>query len=202
MTLVSMAALVAGARAGQVVSFPTDTVPALAVVSDRASAIYQLKDRPSRKPLILMAARLADFASFIDPRLDPKAQASFQQLATLYLPGALTIILPASELGRSLNVNMQTIGMRIPDQPTAIAILQQTGPLLTTSANRSGEAPIDTTAAIAAQFPTVLALGDVPGSYNPYLAIGSGQPSTVIEWTNSGWLVRRQGQVDIADIAS
>jgi L-threonylcarbamoyladenylate synthase len=201
MTLVPMAALVAGARAGRVVSFPTDTVPALAVAGDRASAVYKLKDRPSHKPLILMAARLVDFLSFIATDLDPQSIARFNQIAEIHWPGALTIILPASGLGRSLNgnlnPNMQTIGMRIPNDPIAIAILQQTGPLLTTSANRSGEAPIDTTAAIDAQFPTVLALGDVPGVYSPDLVTGSGQPSTVIEWTNSGWLLRRQGQVEI-----
>ncbi|AFY69931.1 SUA5/yciO/yrdC domain protein [Thalassoporum mexicanum PCC 7367] len=197
MALVSMAALVTGARSGQVVSFPTDTVPALAAIGDRASSIYKLKDRPSHKPLILMAAQLTDFLSFIDPALEPQTIDKFAQLAEKHWPGALTIILPASELGRSLNVNMTTIGMRIPADPVAIAILQQTGPLLTTSANLSGAAPIDTTAAIAAQFPTVLALGEIPDTYDPNIVTGSGQPSTVIEWSNSGWLVRRQGQIAI-----
>ena len=43
MALVSLAALVAGARSGKLVSFPTDTVPALAVRPDRSADIFTLK---------------------------------------------------------------------------------------------------------------------------------------------------------------
>jgi L-threonylcarbamoyladenylate synthase len=167
------------------------------VAGNRARAIYEIKDRPSHKPLILMAAKITDFASFIAPELDSRAIASFNQLAQTHWPGGLTMILPASKLGCRLNPNMQTLGMRIPNHGVAIAILQQTGPLLTTSANRSGAAPLDTTAAIAEQFPSVWALGEIPGQYHPDIVTGSGQPSTVIEWTNSGWLVRRQGQIEV-----
>ncbi|MEB3161322.1 MAG: Sua5/YciO/YrdC/YwlC family protein, partial [Synechocystis sp.] len=56
MVLVSQADLIQGAIAGQVVSFPTDTVPALAVRPDQSGLIYQLKQRDLNKPLILMAA--------------------------------------------------------------------------------------------------------------------------------------------------
>ena len=54
--LVSQNELIQKAIAGAVVSFPTDTVPALAVKPDNAALLYQVKQRPETKPLILMGA--------------------------------------------------------------------------------------------------------------------------------------------------
>lgn len=57
MAQVSMAALVAAVRAGNwLISFPTDTVPALASRCDRGELIYAAKERQPSKPLILMGA--------------------------------------------------------------------------------------------------------------------------------------------------
>ena len=47
-----MTDLIAGAIAGKVVSFPTDTVPALAVKPEFAQLLFQIKNRPPTKPLI------------------------------------------------------------------------------------------------------------------------------------------------------
>ena len=66
MALVSLVALVAGARSGKLVSFPTDTVPALAVRPDRRGDILMLRERSPDKPLILMAASWQEFLPFID----------------------------------------------------------------------------------------------------------------------------------------
>ncbi|MGK7958032.1 MAG: Sua5/YciO/YrdC/YwlC family protein, partial [Crocosphaera sp.] len=51
---VSQQQLITGAKQGKVVSFPTDTVPALAALPDSASLIFATKKRPPDKPLILM----------------------------------------------------------------------------------------------------------------------------------------------------
>jgi len=56
MPQVSSDALVAGALAGSLVSFPTDTVPALAAKPEQADLIFAAKQRGQDKPLILMGA--------------------------------------------------------------------------------------------------------------------------------------------------
>jgi L-threonylcarbamoyladenylate synthase len=56
MPQVSPDALVAGALAGSLVSFPTDTVSALAAKPEQADLIFAAKQRGQDKPLILMVA--------------------------------------------------------------------------------------------------------------------------------------------------
>ena len=192
MGLVSLAALITGARSGKLVSFPTDTVPALAVRPDRRSDIFMLKQRSPDKPLILMAASWQELLPFID--IENKALATWQQVAQKYFPGAVTLVLPASDRGCMLNQGFRTLGIRIPDSKIAIAVLQQTGAMLTTSANQSNQPPLRKMLEIAENFPSVLALGD---GISISQQSGSGLPSTVIEWTANDWLVRRQGAVQV-----
>ncbi|MEI6429355.1 MAG: L-threonylcarbamoyladenylate synthase [Pseudanabaena sp. ELA607] len=187
-----MTALVAGARAGRLVSFPTDTVPALAVRPDQGNAIYAIKQRAADKPLILMAATLDHLWAYID-RQNPHF-AHWVATAQINFPGAITLVLPANELGRSLNHGIDTLGVRIPDHPIAQCILQQTGPLLTTSVNHSGLPPLREMISIATEFPAVLTWGD---GIDIYAATGSGQPSTVVAWRNQNWQVCRQGTLHL-----
>ncbi|MGA7932006.1 MAG: L-threonylcarbamoyladenylate synthase [Kovacikia sp.] len=205
MPQVSFKEYVAQARSGaSVVSFPTDTVPALAVHPDRADLIYQLKQRSLDKPLILMAARISDLWSYVNG--SPLEYQIWQQVAERYLPGALTLVLPASDrVPPTMNPKDSTsIGVRVPDHAIARAILTQTGPLATTSANRSGQPPLLTTAEIEHQFPQVLTLAPAEGlalspQFQPATAtaIASGVPSTVAKWTGAGWEILRQGAVFI-----
>jgi L-threonylcarbamoyladenylate synthase len=192
MALVAIASVVAGARAGRVISFPTDTVPALAVIPEHREEIFQLKQRSPDKPLILMGASLENLWDFVDVN-DP-AFPIWQELAQSKLPGALTLVLPQNPNLPLLNEGFNNIGIRIPDHKRAIAVLRQTSPLLTTSANFSGQSPLMTMAAISLQFPQVLALEQSTQIMDQVI---TGQPSTVIEWTKTGWVVKRQGLVKI-----
>jgi L-threonylcarbamoyladenylate synthase len=189
--LVSLAALVAGARSGKLVSFPTDTVPALAVRPDRSADIFTLKQRSPDKPLILMAASWQEFLPFLDT--SHPALETWEQVAHKYFAGAVTLVLPASDRGCKLNQGFKTLGVRIPDSKMAIAILQQTGAMLTTSANKSNQPPYRRMLEIHEAFPSVITLGD---GIDITEQLGSGLPSTVVEWTMEGWLVRRQGAVN------
>jgi len=186
--LVSLPSLILAARGGNVVSFPTDTVPALAVQPEYGTKIYDCKKRPPDKPLILMAADLEAFLPWIAPGLT----IPWVDLVHEHWPGALTIVLPASErVTTAINPqNTGTIGLRIPDHPIALSVLQQTGVLATTSANYSGADPLLTGEAINATFPEVYVLN---GVYQ-----GSGQPSTVITWQDGNWHILRQGTVQLS----
>lgn len=188
-----MAALIAGVRSGCVVSFPTDTVPALAVLPDRAELIFTAKQRSSDKPLILMGATSADLWPFVAGRTDEWQ--IWQQVASLHWPGAITLVLPASKrVPKVMNpAEPSTIGLRVPKSSLAQHILSQTGPLATTSANLSGQMPLRTMAEITAQFPDVLTL-----IATELAAVNSvGVPSTVAKWTGSDWEILRQGVVNI-----
>ncbi|MFZ4729570.1 MAG: L-threonylcarbamoyladenylate synthase [Pseudanabaena sp.] len=180
----------ASARSGKLVSFPTDTVPALAVRPDRSADIFTLKQRSPDKPLILMAASWEEFLPFLD--IAHPDLATWQQIAQKYFAGAVTLVLPASDRGCLLNQGFTTLGVRIPDSKIAIAILQQTGAMLTTSANKSNEPPLRKMIEINDAFPSVMTLGE---AIDINERSGSGLPSTVVEWTKTGWVVRRQGAV-------
>ena len=190
MALVSLADLIKGAKDGKLVSFPTDTVPALAVRPDCSADIFTLKQRSLDKPLILMTASWQDLLPYIN--IDNPALKTWQQAAHTYLPGAVTLVLPASDRGCKLNQGISTLGVRIPNGKMAIAILQQTGAMLTTSANKSSSPPLRKMIEIAENFPRVLTLGN---EIDINKLSGSGLPSTVVEWTMDGWIVRRQGSV-------
>lgn len=195
MTQVSLEALVVGARAGKLVSFPTDTVPALAALPEQGGLIFAAKQRSHEKPLILMAASAAELWSFvIGSDLEYEV---WHQVAEKYWPGALTLVLPASpqvpKVVLSTN-DATTIGIRVPNHAIARTILQQTGPLATTSTNLSGQSPLLTLAEIEAQFPNVLTLGVTEGLDE---VSGMGVPSTVAKWTQKNWQILRQGVIEL-----
>ena len=181
--------LIATVQAGGVISFPTDTVPALATKPSQAGLIYELKQRSWAKPLILMAAQSSDLWDFVQG--NSTELAIWQQLAAQYWPGALTLVLPASDL---LPIAMnptgeKTIGVRVPAHHVAQEILRQTGPLATTSANLTGQPALLTMAEIDRQFPTVQTL------MMDFELPLTGVPSTVIQWTSAGWQVLRLGSI-------
>jgi L-threonylcarbamoyladenylate synthase len=188
---VSLENLIIAARTGHLVSFPTDTVPALATLPADAGLIFQAKQRSQDKPLILMVGEVADLWQFTcgsDREIE-----IWKAVADRYLPGALTLVLPASNLIPAvMNPRRdRTIGLRVPDDDIARSILCETGALATTSANLSGEPPLLTMTEISNNFPQVFTLdADVDTST-------LGQPSTVIAWDNFGWKLIREGAIKL-----
>ena len=107
--------LINAAKSGSVVSFPTDTVPALAVDPQKTEAIYHLKQRSLDKPLILMGASPDDLWDYVEGTADE--QAIWQEMANQHWPGALTLVLPASaKVPPGMNPSGSgTLGIRVPD---------------------------------------------------------------------------------------
>lgn len=193
MVRVSQADLIAGAIAGKVVSFPTDTVPALAVRPEGSALIFATKQRSRDKPLILMGASWANLRPYAVGK--PEEFELWERVVQQFWPGALTLVLPASPLvPPQMNpLEPTTIGVRVPDLAIARQILTATGPLATTSANRSGEPPLETMAEIDAAFGQVLTL-DRP-EFAATAPLGNGLPSTVVKWTGNRWEILRQGSI-------
>jgi tRNA threonylcarbamoyl adenosine modification protein (Sua5/YciO/YrdC/YwlC family) len=115
---------------GRLVAFPTDTVYGVGGAFDRKelqSTLERLKGRPEGKPIPVLVADASQVtaAGYV---LGERGE----RLAARWWPGPLTLVLPASGDGVSL-------GFRVPDHDVALSLIKLAGPLLTTSANRSGE---------------------------------------------------------------
>ena len=141
-------------------SFPTDTVPALATVPASAALIYQTKGRSLEKPLILMAGEVDDLWAYLAG--SEAERESWRLMMGRYFPGAVTLVLPSSDrVSAQMNpLTPGTIGVRVPNYEPARSILRETGPLATTSVNRSGEPALLKLSEIRQQFPAVLTLSD------------------------------------------
>lgn len=192
MPLVSLTELVEKSSALHPISFPTDTIPALAVSPHQAEIIFQLKQRPMAKPLILMMGEIEDIWQYVQG--NSAEMKIWRDTAQKYLPGALTLVLPASALvPKTMNpLNPNSIGVRVPNHPIAREILRQTGAMATTSANVSGEEAITDLREIARQFPSVYAL-----DYDNQMVEKT--PSTVIKWGEGRWEILRQGKINIEE---
>ncbi|MEL6678730.1 MAG: L-threonylcarbamoyladenylate synthase [Pseudomonadota bacterium] len=125
-------------RAGQLVSFPTETVYGLgADATDGAAvaAIYEAKGRPSFNPLIVHVPSLSDAETLA--RFDPGARA----LADAFWPGPLTLVVPRrpGALSDLVTAGLETVAIRVPAHPLARALLAAVGrPVAAPSANPSG----------------------------------------------------------------
>lgn len=179
--LVNPDRLIQALQHGEAVVFPTDTVPALAALPQHYEVIYRLKGRSRQKPLILMGGSLAQLRGYIEGW-----QAAWEEAIAAAWPGAATFVLPASEaVPPDLVAADGSIGLRWTANPEAQALLRETGVLVTTSVNRSGEPALETAEAIAAEFPDLAMLAA------PFPA--AAPPSTVIRWEVGGWQILRQG---------
>jgi L-threonylcarbamoyladenylate synthase len=127
-------------RDGGLVAFPTETVYGLgadATNGEAVAAIFAAKGRPLFNPLIVHVADLEDARRHVE--LSPRAQA----LAQTFWPGALTLVLPRkkdSPLSLLVSAGLDTVALRAPSHPAALALLKETGRAIAgPSANRSGQ---------------------------------------------------------------
>jgi len=179
-------------KSGLPIIFPTDTLPAIGCLPKFSNVIYEFKKRDRDKPLILMGSEHKQLIDYVHE----SAKEDFENIASKYWPGALTIVIPASAKQTAhLTSNDQTIGLRIPNSNIAQSLLRETGPLLTSSANISGFKGSITIEGIALDFPSVKILGPIPWGKS------SGKASTIIFWKKSGdWSLIREGEVLVREL--
>ena len=173
-------------KKGSLALFPTDTLPAICSYPKYSKKIWTIKKRPLHKPLILMGGCLEDLFEFVKPC----AMEDGLKIAKTYWPGALTMVLPAiGNFAKNLNYRSDSLGFRVPDLRLARDLLLKTGPLATTSANISGEAPVKDALEASIRFPKVPILSPVPWPNS------SGMASTVVKWEEGKWNLLRSGSV-------
>jgi tRNA threonylcarbamoyl adenosine modification protein (Sua5/YciO/YrdC/YwlC family) len=133
----------AAAGRGELIVFPTDTVYGLGTRPDDPAAtarVFEAKQRPRdlELPVLVATTEAARSVGVFDDRA--------VRLAGACWPGPLTLVLPrgADASGWDLGGDPATVGVRAPHHPLALALLADTGPLAVTSANRSGDKPVET----------------------------------------------------------
>jgi L-threonylcarbamoyladenylate synthase len=168
----AVAPLAARLARGGLLAVPTESSYGLAVDprhQEGVAAVYRLKERERGKPLPVVAADLAQLAALGVDLVWPA-------LATVsrFWPAPLTLVVP---VGQPLPAaaGTGTLAVRIPAHPLLRGLLAALGHALTaTSANRSGEPPLDDPAAVAAWLKGEDA-EVVDGG-----RLGAGAPSTIV----------------------
>jgi L-threonylcarbamoyladenylate synthase len=162
-------------QSGGVIAFPTDTVYGLGSSPFNPEAItklFTIKGRDFNKAISILISDISQL-----PLLSEGFPLTADLLAKRFWPGALTIIVNKKK-GLPANLSpFPSIGIRIPDHAFALHLLQVTGPLAVTSANRSGgRDPLtakDVLEQLDGRFDLLMDGGRCPG----------GIPSTVIDCT-------------------
>jgi L-threonylcarbamoyladenylate synthase len=128
-------------EAGGLVAFPTETVYGLGADAENPAAvarIYQAKGRPHDHPVIVHLAPGADLAYWSDA-----ISLQARQLVDAFWPGPLTLILKrADRIPAAVSGGQDTVGLRCPSHPVAIALLSAFkhghGGIAAPSANKFG----------------------------------------------------------------
>ena len=122
---------------GELIVLPTDTVYGVAADAFNKDAIGKLFFAKKRDRKFPVPVLVPDFKTVKALALEvPKAA---RKLADYFWPGALTIVLKVQpSIQWDIGNNFGTVALRIPDNPVALELLHETGPLAVSSANISG----------------------------------------------------------------
>jgi L-threonylcarbamoyladenylate synthase len=181
-------------QSGQLVAYPTETFYGLAADPRNPASVervFQAKGRPERMALPLIAPDEASVR--ISVREFPEVA---RRLAAAFWPGALTLVLPASDdLPPLLLGGGHTVGIRISSHPIAAGLARKVaGAIVATSANRSGQAAPATAGEVAA------ALGEEVALILDGGPTRGGAASTVIDLTIEPPRLIRSGAIPVSAI--
>jgi len=174
---------------GKCVGIPTETVYGLAANAldkEAVLSVFRIKNRPDFDPLILHTFSVEEARKWIT-QMPAKAAV----LASEFWPGPLTLVLPKSPLiPFEVTSGLDTVGIRVPDHPLTLALLQQLGfPLAAPSANPFGYVSPTTAAHVSLQL----------GGRIPYILDGGpcrvGIESTIVGFEEDEPVILRKGMI-------
>lgn len=182
--------VVAALRDGAVVVYPTDTCYGIGGDIFSKSAIekvYQIKAIPKFVPLSFVCADLSDISRYA-------VVTNFAyRILKRHLPGPYTFILPGSrEVPKMMLTKRRTVGIRIPDHPVCMAIVNALGnPLISASAGIADgpvwSDPREIAEAIGDRVAYVVDSGIIPA-----------EPSSVVSLVNDEITIVRAGKGDVS----
>lgn len=177
-------------KGGGVIAYPTETFYGLGVDATNERAVERLfavKGRDFKNPIPIVVGEVTNLDRIVTEIPDLG-----QELIDRFWPGPLTLIFGAApSLPERLTAGTGKIGIRISSHPIARLLAQQlTGPLTSTSANRSGQKECITAQEVMGKIGDNLDLiidgGTTPG----------GKGSTILDITQTPPVVLRAGVID------
>jgi L-threonylcarbamoyladenylate synthase len=186
-------------RGGGVVALPTDTFYALAACGtneDAVRRVFAIKSRPATTAVPLLIAEPADVPKYA-AELTGAQQRVVTALGQRFWPGPLSIVLTKAPIVPSIvSAGKDTVALRVPDSPLVREVARLLGaPLTGTSANRSGENPATTSAAVRDAF------GDAVDAVADGGTTPGGPPSTVVDLTSPAPRILRAGAISLEEIS-
>lgn len=186
-----------GMRRGGVVGMPTETVYGLAARAHEAAdvaRVFAIKGRPADHPVIVHVAGAQALPAW--GRTVPRYATA---LAEALWPGPLTLVVPAADdVPRFVTGGQDTVGLRCPAHPVALALIDAVGPVAAPSANRFGRVSPTRAADVLADIGERLGQDDVvlDGGDCPV-----GVESTILDCSGPAPRVLRWGAVELAEVA-
>jgi L-threonylcarbamoyladenylate synthase len=178
---------------GGLVVLPTDTVYGIGCDPFNPSAVdalFTAKQRGRDLPLPVLVHTWRQAVGLVE-EIDDQAQA----LIAAWWPGPLTLVFrEASGIGWDLGESRGTVAVRMPKQTFALALIQRTGPLAVSSANRSGEPTPTAMPAIVEQ------LGDDVAVFFDAGPAGEGPASTILDLSGTRPRLLREGAIPAGEI--
>ena len=179
--------------AGDLVVLPTDTVYGVgadAFDADAVALLLRTKGRGRGFPVPVLVGSwttIDGLVTVVDERT--------RTLIEAFWPGGLTLVVKhAPSLTWDLGDARGTVAVRMPLHPVAIELLERTGPLAVSSANRHGQPPAQTAVEALAQ------LGEDVAVYLEDGPASGGVASTIVDVTDAVPRILRQGAIDAATL--
>jgi tRNA threonylcarbamoyl adenosine modification protein (Sua5/YciO/YrdC/YwlC family) len=173
---------------GELVVLPTDTVYGLGADAFDAAAVADLlrvkgRGRDMPVPVLVGSWTTIDgLVSAVDSRT--------RELIEAFWPGGLTLVVRhAPSLNWDLGDSDGTVAVRMPLHPVAIELLEKTGPMAVSSANRHGQPAAQTGVEAQAQ------LGDDVAVYLDDGHVSGGVASTIVDVTGARPQILRLGAI-------
>ncbi|MEI7812163.1 MAG: L-threonylcarbamoyladenylate synthase [Ignavibacteria bacterium] len=171
-------------KSGGLIIYPTDTVYGIGCDifnKEALDRVFAIKQDSGSKLFSFVCSDLKDIAKYA--RVSDYAYRTMKHL----LPGPYTFILPAAkEVPKKLWTKRQTVGIRVPNHPIALALVRELGnPIISTSVtNRKGEVlfdPLEIQTIFNSQIELMLASGSLQGQVSTIVDLSSDTPEIVRE---------------------
>ncbi len=180
---------------GKVIAFPTDTVWGIGcLLNDQSSIkeIYNIKCRPLDKPLAVLCSAQEQMYTLFKNKSN-----TLETLSKTLMPGGLSVIMEKSNIvSNTITSGKSSVAVRIPKLQPLQNLLQKLGPMPTTSANESGEAPINNFDDIKHHFGELVDIIIKP--HDKFSNIET--PSTIVLIEDEKLKIIREGAIDKQEI--